>query len=489
MTKDRLTTKQTAKALLASLWGATASIDDNIDYILKIAGDPKLKSKKIYIKKELSHLYIYLILKAAETCFFKSLYNEIESHFKEELKQAIENNFSTFFTQLNMADILNAVEDYTIIMNQLLDNTKLDETAITCSFAQHVSKRVLGDDVCDFGCLAYFGLISFQMLEVFREHIKNNIELVPDNESGQGSHCEDTENLNIKNLFYTIIGTKFDDILKSYSWCHKTPAGINGFTNVKIESFEAFAGIGFYSDIKNDIVTNCIISIGQPKDIKKYEEELTLRNEVVSYFDKYYGKNIHLLDSESVMITWDMDDKKVLLYNVSEEGLVSLQLYSKSDSKAQQLLDLIYAKQIDNPINKEIMYQLNEILKILFAIILNIYKNKFPFDEKEKNLQRAGTVLNELVLAQLKDESASFKNNNANFIETEKKRLLEIEEIRKGILNFLIAKGAIMKIWRRTESNMWIDRAKELKPSLDIPVTMDEILKVIKNCLSYYSSF
>lgn len=340
-----------------------------------------------------------------------------------------------------MADILTAIEDYTIIMNQLLDNTKLDETAITCSFAQHVSKRVLGDDVCDLGCLAYFGLISFQVLEMFREHIKNNIELVPDNESGQGSHCEGIEDLNIKELFDTIIGAKFDDVLKRYDWCHdarhETPSGVCGYKTIQIGDFEAFASVGFYSDTKNDTVTNCIISIGQPKDIKKYEEELTLRNEVVSCFDKYYGKNIPLFDSESVMIAWDVDDKKVLLYNVSKEELVSLQLYSKSDSKAQQLLDLIYAKQIDDPINKEIMSQLNEILKILFAIILNIYKNKFPFDEEEKNLQRAGTVLNELVLAQLKDESAAFKNKNANFIESEKKRLLEIEEIRKGILDFL----------------------------------------------------
>lgn len=487
MTKDRLTTNQAAKALLACLEGFATGLDDDIDYILNITGDPKLRLKKSHIKNELIYLHIYIILQAAYCEFNTSSYKEIEIYFKEELKQAIEKKFSKFFSQLNMADILKAFEDYTITMNQALDDTKLDGTAVIVSFAQHISKRVLGDDIdCDLRYLAYFGLIYGKTLSSHRNLIKNNIELVPDNESGQG---EDTAGLNIKELFAAIIGAKFDDVLKSYSWCHKTPVGINGITNVKIGDFEAYTCIGFRSDTKNDIVTNCIISIGQPTDINKYIEELMVRNEVVSYFDNYYGKNIPLLDAKETMIAWNIDEKKVLLYVVSEEGKISLQLYSKSDREAQPLLELIYAKQIKDPKNREIREQLDEILKILFAIILNIYKNKFPLDEKEKNLQRASTVLNELVLAQLKDESVAFKNNNANFIETEKKRLLEIEEIRKGLLDFLIAKGAIMKIWRCTESNMWIDRAKELKPSIDIPVAMGEILKVIKNCLSYYSSF
>lgn len=307
--------------------------------------------------------------------------------------------------------------------------------------------------------------------------------------ASQCSHCGKPVDLNIKELFDTIIGVKFDDVLKSYSWCHKTPVGISGITNVKIGGFEAFVSIGFYSDAQNDIVTSCIISIGQPRDIEKYKEELTLQNEIVSCLDKYYGKNIPCLDSENILITWDIGEKKVLLYNVSENGEVSLQLYSKSDGEAQPLLELIYAKQIKNPQNREIIEQLDEILKILFAIILNIYKNKFPLDEKEKNLQRAGTVLNDLVLAQLSGELGAFKNKNTDFVDKEKIRLLEIDEIRKGVLDFLIARGAIMKIWRRTKSNIWIDRAKELEPSLAIPASMDEILKVIKNRLSYYSSF
>jgi hypothetical protein len=178
MTKDRLTPNQTAKALLASLEGFATGLDDDIDYILNITGDPKLRLKKSHIKNELIYLHIYIILQAAYCEFNTSSYNEIESYFKEELKQAIEKKFSKFFSQLNMANILKALEDYTITMNQALD-TKQDETAVICTFAQHVSKRVLGDDInCDLRYLAYFGLIYGKALTFFRDFIRNNIELV-----------------------------------------------------------------------------------------------------------------------------------------------------------------------------------------------------------------------------------------------------------------------------------------------------------------------
>jgi len=182
MTKDRLTTNQTAKALLASLEGFATGLDDDIDYILNITGDPKLRLKKSHIKNELTYLHIYIVLQAAYCEFYKSLYNEIEGYFKEELNQAIENNFSSFFSQLNMANILKALEDYTITMNQALDDTKIDETAVICTFSQHVSRRVLGDDIdSDSRYLAYFGLIYGKTLTFFRDFIRNNIELVPNN--------------------------------------------------------------------------------------------------------------------------------------------------------------------------------------------------------------------------------------------------------------------------------------------------------------------
>ena len=182
MTKDRLTPNQTAKALLASLAGWSTGIDDGIAYILNITDDPKLKLKKSHIRKELIYFNIYIILQASYCEFNTSSYNEIEGYFKEELNHAIENNFSSFFSQLNMADILKALEDYTTTMNQTLDNTKLDETAVMVSFAQHVSKRVLGDDIdCDLRYLAYFGVLYDKTLTYFRDFIKNNIELVPNN--------------------------------------------------------------------------------------------------------------------------------------------------------------------------------------------------------------------------------------------------------------------------------------------------------------------
>jgi hypothetical protein len=182
MTKDRLTTNQTAKALLASLEGFATGLDDDIDYILNITGDPKLRLKKSRIKNELTYLHIYIVLQAAYCEFYKSLYNEIEDYFKKELKQAIEKKFSKFFSQLNMANILKTLEDYTTTMNQALDDTKLDETAVMVSFAQHVSKRVLGGDIdCDLRYLAYFGVLYDKTLTYFRDFIKNNIELVPNN--------------------------------------------------------------------------------------------------------------------------------------------------------------------------------------------------------------------------------------------------------------------------------------------------------------------
>ncbi len=180
MTKDRLTTNQTAKALLACLEGFATGLDNDIDYILNITGDPKLRFKKSHIKNELIYFYIYIILQAAYYEFNTSSHNEIESYFKKELNQAIENNLSKFFSQLNMANILKAIEDYTITMNQALDDTKLDETAVICTFAQYISKRILGDDIyCDLRYLAYFGLIYGKTLTFFRDFIKNNIELVP----------------------------------------------------------------------------------------------------------------------------------------------------------------------------------------------------------------------------------------------------------------------------------------------------------------------
>lgn len=135
--------------------------------------------------------------------------------------------------------------------------------------------------------------------------------------------------------------------------------------------------------------------------------------------------------------------------------------------------------------NIEVIEKLDIILKDLFTILLNIYKNEFPSDAAVINLQRAGVVLNELVLKQLRGEQVAFKNNNADFINKEKIRVLMIEKIRKGVLSFLIAKGAIMKIWDHNKNNVWINRAIELEQSITIPNTTDGVLEVIKSYLLY----
>lgn len=294
------------------------------------------------------------------------------------------------------------------------------------------------------------------------------------------------EPLNIRELVNNIIGKKFDEILKEYDWCDIMPVGIMGSTYVQIGDFEAYASIGFYSSTNNNIVTNCIISIGEPRDLEKYHKELTARKEIVSWLDKYYGMPIPVPDQKNIFIAWDIDEEKILLYCVSEGGAVSLQLYSKSDRKAQPLLDVINvkSKRIKDP-NIEIIDKLDAILLKLFTVLLNIYIDKFPSDARVNNQHRAGIVLNELVLEKLRGEQViAFKEGNTDFINKEKIRLMEIEEIRNGVLSFLIAKGAMMKIWDKTESNIWIDKAQELEPSITVPAKLGEILKIIEAYLA-----
>jgi hypothetical protein len=127
---------------------------------------------------------------------------------------------------------------------------------------------------------------------------------------------------------------------------------------------------------------------------------------------------------------------------------------------------------------------LDLILKNLFMQIVVIYTSEYPHDAQETNLMRAGTVLNELVIEELRGEQIAFKEKNTDFIKSEKIRLLKLERIRKGILSFLTAKGASYKYVNNPKAIIWVTGAKELAPNITIPDSLDKIIELIKTYLN-----
>lgn len=126
---------------------------------------------------------------------------------------------------------------------------------------------------------------------------------------------------------------------------------------------------------------------------------------------------------------------------------------------------------------------LDLILRQLFVTLLDIYKGEFPTDTEETNLMRAGTVLNELVIEELRGGQIAFKEKNAAFIKREKIRLLKLERIRKGILSFLTAKGAFYRYMNSPKAIIWVNGTKELEPSIAIPSSLDKIIETISTYL------
>ena len=126
---------------------------------------------------------------------------------------------------------------------------------------------------------------------------------------------------------------------------------------------------------------------------------------------------------------------------------------------------------------------LDLILRELFTTLVDVYKHKFPSDTEETNLMRAGTVLNELVIEELRGEQIAFKEKNADFIKREKIRLLKLERIRKGILSFLTAKGAFYRYMNSPKAIIWINGAKELEPGIIIPSSLDKVIETISTYL------
>ena len=131
---------------------------------------------------------------------------------------------------------------------------------------------------------------------------------------------------------------------------------------------------------------------------------------------------------------------------------------------------------------------LNLILENIFWELVCIYRTEYPNDKEETNFHRAGCVLNELVIEELRGEQIAFKEQNVNFINKEKIRLLKLEKIRKDILSFLTAKGAFYSCINSPKAIIWINGAKELEPNIIIPNSLDKIIDIINTYITYINN-
>ena len=129
---------------------------------------------------------------------------------------------------------------------------------------------------------------------------------------------------------------------------------------------------------------------------------------------------------------------------------------------------------------------LDEILKCLFATLLDRYYAAFARDPKETNLHRACVVLNELVVENLRGDQVEFRRANAEFVEREKREVMMLEEVRKGVLGFLAAKGGLYLSWGHPDADTWISEAKKIDPQIHIPNTLEEVQETIHRCLAWY---
>ncbi len=199
-----------------------------------------------------------------------------------------------------------------------------------------------------------------------------------------------------------------------------------------------------------------------PDDTKLKKEAIQLMNDVP--FVRYLQEELGIKISQKI---------KGALWRSNFLGWAFGKLGGRRGRKDQQVIKIIEG--------------LNIILKELFVILLDLYKNKFPSDDRQNNLQRAGVVLNELVLEELRGEQVAFKESNTDFINNEKIRVLKIDKIKTAVLSFLTAKGALYKSWDSPKAAIWINRAQELEPGIIIPDKLNEMSEIIEKYLSYVS--
>jgi len=129
---------------------------------------------------------------------------------------------------------------------------------------------------------------------------------------------------------------------------------------------------------------------------------------------------------------------------------------------------------------------LDEVLKCLFTTLLGRYYTMFPRDPKEINRHKAGVVLNELVVEDLRGDQVGFRRVNAEFVDHEKREVMMLEEVRKGVLDFLVAKGGLYQSWGHPDADTWISEAKKIDPEIAIPTSLEEVQKIIDRYLIWY---
>jgi len=129
---------------------------------------------------------------------------------------------------------------------------------------------------------------------------------------------------------------------------------------------------------------------------------------------------------------------------------------------------------------------LDEVLKCLFATLLGRYYTMFPKDPEESNLHRAGVVLNELVVEDLRGDQVEFRQANAELVDREKREVMMLEEVRKGVLSFLAAKGGLYRSWGHPDADIWVSEAKKIDPEIAIPAFLEEVQGIIVRYLVWY---
>lgn len=139
-----------------------------------------------------------------------------------------------------------------------------------------------------------------------------------------------------------------------------------------------------------------------------------------------------------------------------------------------------------NEITEKAIKSLDEVLKCLFATLLNRYYTTFPTDPKDINRHKAGIVLNELVVEDLRGDQIKFRRANAEFVDCEKKEVMMLKEVRKGVLSFLVAKGGLYRSWEHPNADKWINEARKIEPAISVPASLKEIQNVIDRYLLWY---
>ena len=135
---------------------------------------------------------------------------------------------------------------------------------------------------------------------------------------------------------------------------------------------------------------------------------------------------------------------------------------------------------------EKVIEGLDEILKCIGEILCIRYRTMFPADTAHTIVLRASTLLNELVVENLRGEQVRFYRDNSEFVEREKIEVMMLKEVKKGVLDFLVAKGGYYLSSGIPFAELWINKAKKIDTNIDIPKTLKDVQEAIESCLTWY---